>query len=179
MTGSPFAIRGVIEGFYGRPWSHAQRLDLLDFLGERGFNTFVYSPKDDPLVRQDWRSPYGGEELERLSELIERCAANGLDLVYCLSPGLSIEYSSQEDRALLAAKFEAVAALGASSFGLLLDDIPNRLQHPSDLAAFPGLVEAHAALVTDAHARLSGGALAGAGRLVVCPTQSWGHGDEE
>ena len=24
---SPFAIRGVIEGFYGNPWTHAQRLD--------------------------------------------------------------------------------------------------------------------------------------------------------
>ena len=50
-TSSPFAIRGVIEGFYGAPWSHEQRLDLIDFLGERGMNTFVYSPKDDPLVR--------------------------------------------------------------------------------------------------------------------------------
>lgn len=33
---SPFAIRGVIEGFYGRPWSHQQRLDLIDFIGQRG-----------------------------------------------------------------------------------------------------------------------------------------------
>ena len=24
---SPFAIRGVIEGFYGKPWTHEQRLD--------------------------------------------------------------------------------------------------------------------------------------------------------
>lgn len=53
--GSPFAVRGVIEGFYGRPWTHEQRLGLIEFIGARGMNTFVYAPKDDPLVRREWR----------------------------------------------------------------------------------------------------------------------------
>ena len=65
-TASPFAIRGVIEGYYGRPWTQAQRLELIDFLADRGMNTFVYGPKDDPLVRRDWRLPYDGEALARL-----------------------------------------------------------------------------------------------------------------
>ena len=30
---SPFAIRGVIEGFYGNPWTHEQRLDCIRFIG--------------------------------------------------------------------------------------------------------------------------------------------------
>ncbi|GAA3730968.1 hypothetical protein GCM10022239_04460 [Leifsonia bigeumensis] len=174
MTASPFAIRGVIEGFYGTPWTHEQRLELAGFLGERGMNTFVYSPKDDPLVRQDWRQAYSGAELARLSELIERCAAHGLDLVYCLSPGLSIEYSSESDRSLLSEKFDSIADLGVTSFGLLLDDIPGELQHPSDRSVFAGLVEAHARLVGDVHDRLAEGS-----RLFVCPTQYWGYGDEE
>lgn len=29
-----FAITGVIEGFYGPPWTHEERLDMLDFFGE-------------------------------------------------------------------------------------------------------------------------------------------------
>lgn len=174
MTASPFAIRGVIEGFYGTPWTPEQRLELTGFLGERGMNTFVYSPKDDPLVRQDWRRPYSGAELSRLSALIEACTDHGLDLVYCLSPGLSIEYSSEADRALLSQKFDSIARLGVTSFGLLLDDIPGELQHPSDRAAFPGLVEAHARLVGDVHERLVDGS-----RLFVCPTQYWGYGDED
>ena len=61
---SPFAIRGVIEGYYGRPWTHDQRLALIDFLADRGMNMFVYGPKDDPLLRADWRTPYDGEALE-------------------------------------------------------------------------------------------------------------------
>lgn len=174
MTGSPFAVRGVIEGFYGRPWSHEQRLDLIRFLGERGLNTFVYAPKDDPLMRQDWRIPYDGGELARLSELIAQCARHGLDFVHCLSPGLSIEYSSGQDRRLLSAKFDSLAALGVSSFGLLLDDIPARLQHPSDLAEFPGLVEAQVSLIGEVFA-----GWAGERRLFVCPTQYWGYGDED
>lgn len=56
----PFAVRGVVEGFYGTPWTHAQRLDMIDFLARRGLNTFVYSPKDDPLMRHRWREPYRG-----------------------------------------------------------------------------------------------------------------------
>ncbi|MGW4410022.1 beta-N-acetylglucosaminidase domain-containing protein [Nonomuraea sp. NPDC004702] len=52
MKSAGFAVRGVIEGFYGRPWSHEQRLDLLGFLGARGMNTYVHAPKAD---RPSWR----------------------------------------------------------------------------------------------------------------------------
>ena len=35
-TASPFKVRGVIEGFHGRPWTQDQRLEMVDFLAERG-----------------------------------------------------------------------------------------------------------------------------------------------
>ena len=63
-----FAIRGVIEGFYGNPWTHEQRLDHIRFIGRHGMNTFVYGPKDDPLVRRRWREPYDEAALARLGE---------------------------------------------------------------------------------------------------------------
>ena len=72
MTGtgaSPFAVRGIIEGFYGNPWTHEQRLELIAFMGARGMNTFVYAPKDDSLIRRDWRTPYAGSDLERMAAL--------------------------------------------------------------------------------------------------------------
>ena len=50
--GPAFAIRGVIEGFYGTPWSDEQRLDMIDFLAAHRFNTFLYTPKDDPFLRE-------------------------------------------------------------------------------------------------------------------------------
>ena len=48
------------------PGPTTQRLDLIGFLADRGMNTFVYGPKDDPLVRRDWRVPYDGDALARL-----------------------------------------------------------------------------------------------------------------
>ena len=40
--------RGVVEGFYGEPWSHEARLSLIDFYGRFKMNYYVYGPKDDP-----------------------------------------------------------------------------------------------------------------------------------
>ena len=31
-------LRGVIEGFYGTPWQQKERLDLLTFAHETGYN---------------------------------------------------------------------------------------------------------------------------------------------
>jgi len=171
---SPFAVRGVIEGFYGPPWSHAQRLDLIDFLAERGMNTFVYSPKDDPLVRHEWRNAYAGTELARMAELIARCAEHDMTFMYCLSPGLTITYSSIDDLERLLAKYSAVRELGVTSFGLLLDDIPARLQHPEDIAAFADVVEAQQSLIGSVFSRFASDI-----HLTVCPTQYCGYGTEE
>lgn len=168
-----FAVRGIVEGFYGAPWSRQERIDMVHFIADRGMNTFVYAPKDDALVRRDWRERYAGEQLEQLSELLETCRALGVDLVYCLSPGLSIRYSDEADVAALVAKFESVAALGVTTFGLLLDDISPVLQHDGDLAAWPDLVSAHIDLVGVVHAGLGGR------RLMVCPTQYYGYGTED
>jgi hyaluronoglucosaminidase len=164
----------VVEGFYGRPWTHEQRLDLVEFIAARGMNTLVYAPKDDPFVRREWRAPYDGTDLVRLSELTDHCQRSGVALVYCLSPGLSIQYSSDTDLDALVRKFESVAGLGVSSFGLLLDDIPLELQHPDDLAAFEDLVDAHITLVGRLFERI-----ADRGTLIVCPTVYWGCGDED
>ena len=173
MTPSPFAVRGVIEGFYGHPWTHEQRLSLIDFLGARGMNTLVYSPKDDPLVRRDWKAPYGGEARERLRELVRHCRAAGMELTWCVSPAPSIRYSDVEDFDTLLTKVRGVLSLGVTRLGLLLDDIPTELLHPQDRAAFPDLVAAHVSLVSRVFAALPAGT-----KLSVCPTVYWGTGTE-
>jgi hyaluronoglucosaminidase len=173
VSASPFSTRGVVEGFYGRPWSHEQRLDLIDFLAERGMNTFVYAPKDDASLRREWRSPSDGEALARLGELVVRCRSRGMDLVWCLAPGLSIRYSDRADRAIVLARLVAATELGVRRVGLLLDDIPMELQHPEDLAAYTDLASAHVALVREVFAGLPAGV-----RLIVCPTVYRGTGSE-
>lgn len=115
--------RGSIEGFYGTPWSHADRLDHLGYLGAHKMNTYEYAPKDDPYHRERWRDPYPPDKLAQLGELVTRARDNHVEFTFALSPGLSICYSSQADLDALLAKFEAVYDLGGRSFNVPFDDI--------------------------------------------------------
>ena len=74
-TGRAMRYRGSIEGFYGTPWSHADRLDQLDYLGAHKMNTYEYAPKDDPYHRERWRDPYPADKLAELGELVDRARA--------------------------------------------------------------------------------------------------------
>ncbi|KAA6213177.1 beta-N-acetylhexosaminidase [Streptomyces albofaciens JCM 4342] len=116
-------LRGVIEGFYGTPWSHAARLDQLDFYGAHKMNTYVYSPKDDPYLREKWRSPYPADRLAQLKELVDRARARHVEFSYALSPGLSVCYSSDADLKALTGKFQALWDIGVRTFAVPLDDI--------------------------------------------------------
>ena len=133
----PVAVRGVIEGFYGPPWSHDARLALVDFLAARQMNAYVYAPKSDPKHREAWRDPYEPADARRFAELTARCRAVGVRFGFAVSPGLDIDYASAADRDALAAKLDPLLADGVDWIVLALDDIPNR----------PGLASEQADLV--------------------------------
>jgi hyaluronoglucosaminidase len=84
------ALRGVVEGFYGTPWTHAERLSQLDFYGRTKQNVYVYTPKDDDYLRARWRDEYPPAELAQLKELVDRAEANHVRFTNALSPGLSV-----------------------------------------------------------------------------------------
>jgi hypothetical protein len=112
---------GVIEGFYGPPWSWEARREVAVWCAERGMRDYVYAPKDDPKHRHEWRAPYDANELAGF----ERFAGEGaLALGFAISPGLSIDCDSSDDRDALAAKVDQVVAVGAERVVLALDDIP-------------------------------------------------------
>ncbi|SNX64699.1 YVTN family beta-propeller protein [Streptomyces sp. TLI_55] len=131
------ALRGVIEGFYGTPWTHAERLSQLDFYGRTKQNVYVYSPKDDPYLRARWRDEYPAAQLALLKELVDRAAANHVRFTYALSPGLSVCYSAAADIAALTRKFDSLYAIGVRSFAVPLDDISyTKWNCPEDEAEF-------------------------------------------
>ncbi|MGW7082598.1 beta-N-acetylhexosaminidase family protein [Streptomyces sp. NPDC054871] len=116
-------LRGSIEGFYGPPWTEAERLDQMDFLGDTKANTYVYAPKDDPYHREKWREPYPADKLTELGKLIDRASANHVRFTFAVSPGGSICYSDPADVKALTAKLQAMYDLGVRSFSVPLDDI--------------------------------------------------------
>jgi len=132
---SPFAVRGIVEGFYGAPWTQAKRLAAFDFMARVGLNTYVYAPKDDPYQRAEWRRLYPEAELARFRALLERARQDGVNFVYSISPGLDITYSSDADRQALTAKVDQLGALGIHTVMFSVDDVPEQLS-PTDAAAY-------------------------------------------
>ena len=116
-------FRGVVEGFYGAPWSHQARLRHLKFYGENKMNTYIYGPKDDPYHSSpNWRLPYPEQEAKQLKELVEVAKENAVDFVWAIHPGKDIKWN-QEDRDNLLGKFEKMYELGVRSFAVFFDDI--------------------------------------------------------
>lgn len=115
--------RGYIEGFYGFPWSHEDRKDLMVFGGEQKFNTYIYAPKDDPYHRKNWRVLYPKEKAKEIEELANFGYYNNVNFVWTIHPGDSIDLASQEDLKATLDKLEQLYTLGVRQFGILFDDI--------------------------------------------------------
>lgn len=135
--------RGIIEGFYGKPWTLEQEIDAIHSLWENGMNTYIYSPKDDEYHRAKWSELYPESKLDNLLTLLHTCDKNYVDFYYMLAPGLSIKYSSEKDFELLMRKYKQIYDLGVRHLGLLLDDIPHELIHEEDKRKYNDYCEAH------------------------------------
>ncbi|QAY75989.1 beta-N-acetylglucosaminidase domain-containing protein [Sphingosinicella sp. BN140058] len=168
-------VRGTIEGFYGKPWSMAERASHIGFLAEMKANTYIYSPKDEPFARDRWREDYPAETLKALGGLVDTANRQHVTFVYAISPGPSICYSSAADLEAIRRKFKALRGIGVRSFYVALDDIEyTKWNCPGDEAAFGAPGEAAAA---SAQARLLNAVQADLvaaddhGSLIMVPTE--------
>lgn len=159
-------LSGVVEGFYGTPWTSEQRLDLIRFMGEFGLGHYVYAPKDDPLHRGRWRELYPDSTLSAFENLLKAGDESQVTIWFAISPGLSIRYSSDEDFEKLKAKLGQVIDAGFRHVALFLDDVPERLQHPEDREAYSNIAYAHGDLIQRLYAYLNERGV----QLWVCPT---------
>jgi protein O-GlcNAcase / histone acetyltransferase len=124
-------LSGAIEGFYGKPWSAAERLELFDWLAGWGLNTYLYAPKDDLHHRAIWREPYNEEDLAALAQLIAACRSKNLRFVFAISPGLDIRYGDESEMPRLRGRLEQMLGAGCEDFAILFDDIPDHFDAPA------------------------------------------------
>ena len=82
--------RGVIEGFYGIPWSFEERMSMIEFLSAIGMNQYVYAPKDDPYHNIKWREAYPDDKLAEISKLESLSEKKGIDFVWAIHPGQNL-----------------------------------------------------------------------------------------
>ena len=115
------AERGVVEGFYGNPWSFDDRVSQLRFYGDNKMNVYIYGPKDDPWHNARWFEPYPEGKADELRRLVEEADRNYVKFVWAMHPGNAIE--SDADRRMALEKFEQMYGLGVRSFAIFFDDI--------------------------------------------------------
>ncbi len=77
---------GVIEGFYGKPWSWEDREGCSSFLVENGYNFYIYAPKSDRFLREDWQKDWPEETYGRLMDFSKSLSNNNLRFGIGLSP---------------------------------------------------------------------------------------------
>lgn len=169
-VGRPF-LTGVIEGFYGRAWTHPQRVEMLDWIATAGMNTFVYGPKDDIKIRARWRETYNAAEAAQLQELVDAARARRLNFMVAIAPCLDVVYSDASDLDALKRRLDQLLDLGVRHFALLFDDVPSTMM-PADEKVFASFAAAQCHFANAATAHLDANA---AGTTVLfCPTQYCG-----
>ncbi|XP_015705731.1 protein O-GlcNAcase-like isoform X12 [Coturnix japonica] len=153
MAGRPRFLCGVVEGFYGRPWSMEQRKLLFRWLKRWGLNCYMYAPKDELKHRLLWREPYTQHEAAQMQSLIKAAQEHDVEFIFAISAGQDIVFSSAGDRLLLQQKLRQVAALGCGAFALLFDDIDPCMCR-ADRDVFPSLAQAQASVANEAYREL-------------------------
>lgn len=157
--------RGVVEGFYGTPWSQEARMRQLDFYGRNKMNVYLYGPKDDPYhSTPHWRKPYPAQEAEQLKLLVDKARENNVIFYWAIHPGQDIRWND-EDRDLLLQKFESMYQLGVRGFAVFFDDISGEGTKASKQAELLNYIDDHFVKVKKDVAP-----------LIMCPTEynkSW------
>ena len=114
--------RGLVEGYYGNPYSEADRMGLLKMFGEMKMNVYIYGPKDDAYHKSKWREEYPAELGKKITEYVNVAKANKIEFMWAIHPGEDIQWNDT-DRANIVNKLKAMCKLGVRSFAVFWDDL--------------------------------------------------------
>ena len=118
--------RGVVEGYYGAPWSFESRCSIFRFMGRNKMNLYIYAPKDDPYHHgRGCYQPYPAEKAAELRELVRYARQNGVRFVWAIHPANTVKWHENGGRHQLDAlcnKLRQMYELGVRDFGVLVDD---------------------------------------------------------
>jgi hyaluronoglucosaminidase len=114
---------GIVEGFYGRPWSWEERAESVAFLAPHGYRFYLYAPKGDPYLRRRWQEPHPPEAAESLARFAACCAEHDVRFGVGLSPFEVYRHFDDAARDALARKIDFLDRLGAVDLAILFDDM--------------------------------------------------------
>jgi hypothetical protein len=146
---------GIIEGFYGKPWSWEARAETITFLAPHGYAFYIYAPKADPFLRERWQEDHPAEFSAQLRALSTKCRASGVRLGVGLSPFEVWRDFGPDTKDALTRKLSFFADIGVDDLAILFDDMKGDV--PELAARQIEIVHRIAAQAT-------------AKKLIVCPT---------
>lgn len=114
---------GIIEGYYGKPWSDERREYAIAFLAPHGYRFFLYAPKADEFLRRRWREPYPADAEARLRRLAAHCKTHGVRFGVGLSPYELYRDFNDDAKTALAEKLALFNAIGVEMLAILFDDM--------------------------------------------------------
>ena len=127
--------RGIIEGYYGVPYSAEVSRDLFRFMARYKLNMYMYGAKSDPYHSQKWADPYPTSitsEQRRLGYLSQsmlrditstahQCKVN---FIWAIHPGSAFTNANNTTVvSKIMTKFQNMYKLGVRQFGLCVDDV--------------------------------------------------------
>ncbi len=122
-------LRGVVEGFYGRPWGTEGRLDLMDFMGQYKMNCFIYGPKDDPYHQGKWKELYPESMIADFRRLLDAARKNHVKFYWAVHLGDAFKdpepAAREAEYAALWRKLDSMYDVGFRCFAVFFDDFGN------------------------------------------------------
>ena len=146
---------GIIEGFYGKPWSWEARHETITALAPYGYRFYLYAPKFDPYLRRKWQEPHPDSIANRLRELSTHCKDNGVRFGVGLTPYELFNNFDDTSKHALQDKLKFFDDIGVEDLAILFDDMRGDV---------PDLAKNQIDIVHWAAARTK------ATRIIVCPS---------
>lgn len=127
--------RGVIEGYYGVPYSVEVTEDLFRFMARYKLNTYMYGAKSDPYHSNYWDQPYPTKITDKqtrlglltqdmMKHLCEVAHQSKVNFIWSIHPGQSFtDVASSDVIDRIMSKFEIMYDLGVRQFGVFVDDV--------------------------------------------------------
>ena len=146
---------GIIEGFYGKPWSWEARNENISELAPYGYRFYLYAPKFDPYLRRKWQEPHPDNLAQRLRALSDHCRKNGVRFGVGLTPYELFNNFDAPSKEALKNKLQFFDDIGVVDLAILFDDMRGDV---------PDLAKNQIDIVHWAAERT------GATRIIVCPS---------
>lgn len=125
--------RGLVEGYYGYPYTIEVKKDLMRFMMRYKMNTYLYGAKSDPYHSQYWKDAYpttltneqiknGWLSQEMVKEISKVSQETKVNFIWAIHPGNDFTNSSTVINDIMS-KFSKMYNLGVRQFAVFVDDV--------------------------------------------------------